>query len=236
MKPFELNQFAFEGISHARIDDLSTISGADKERLIMSGVDVDEAGSRAGSFLHMDHGNVHCRSRHEAVEILDIKDALTKYDGLPGHFWTLVDPDKDEYTRTANEHLQGGYFIKVAAGAKIATPVQSCLFIKGQKAGQSVHNVVIVEEGAEVHILTGCAVANEQSEAVHVGVSEFFVKKGGKLTFSMIHNWGEHMNVVPRTGGIVEAGGVFQNNYILLKQVKYLQSYPTITLAGPGAG
>ncbi len=235
MKPFDLNQFSFAGMSHARIDDLSTISGEDKDRLIMSGVDVDESASRAGSFLHMDHGNVHCRSRHEAVEILDIKDALKKYDGLPGHFWNLVDPDKDEYTRAAKDNLQGGYFIKVAAGAKVETPVQSCLFIKNQKAGQSVHNVVIVEEGAEVHILTGCAVAHEQSEAVHIGVSEFYVKKGGKLTFSMVHNWGEHMNVVPRTGGVVEAGGVFQNNYVLLKPVHYLQSYPTITLSGPGA-
>ena len=51
----------------------------------------------------------------------------------------------------------------------------------------------------------------------------------------MVHNWAETTVVRPRTGGIVEEGGVFLNNYVLLKPVKDLQSYPSITLAGRGA-
>ena len=39
----------------------------------------------------------------------------------------------------------------------------------------------------------------------------------------------------PRSAGVVEAGGVFQNNYILLKSVGSLQSYPRIDLNGEGA-
>ena len=61
------------------------------------------------------------------------------------------------------------------------------------------------------------------------------MEKGGKLTFTMIHNWGESTTVRPRSAGRVEAGGVFQNNYILLKPVGDLQMYPGITLAGEGA-
>jgi Fe-S cluster assembly scaffold protein SufB len=190
---------------------------------------------RAGSFLHMDHSGVHCHSSNPGVEILDIKRALKKYDGLPGHFWTQVDPDKDEFTRAARENLHGGYFVRTRPGARIKEPVQSCLFLKGQAVGQNVHNVVIVEEDSELHIITGCAVAGEDQSAAHLGISEFFIKKGGKLTFTMIHNWGHNTVVRPRTAGVVEAGGVFQNNYVLLKPVKTLQSYPAITLAGEGA-
>ena len=52
----------------------------------------------------------------------------------------------------------------------------------------------------------------------------------------MIHNWGSSTTVRPRSAGIiVEAGGGFQNNYILLKPVGDLQMYPTMTLAGAGA-
>jgi len=61
------------------------------------------------------------------------------------------------------------------------------------------------------------------------------VEKGGKLTFTMIHNWGDSTTVRPRSAGVVEAGGVFQNNYILLKSVGSLESYPRIDLNGEGA-
>ena len=51
----------------------------------------------------------------------------------------------------------------------------------------------------------------------------------------MIHNWGERMSVRPSSVGVVEEGGVFISNYVLLKPVKDLRMYPTLTLRGPGA-
>jgi uncharacterized protein len=149
--------------------------------------------------------------------------------------WTQVDRDKDEFTRSAAENLHGGYFIRTQKGAKIPDPVQSCLFLKGDMVGQNVHNIVIVEEDSELHIITGCSVAHNSKGAAHLGISEFFVGKNAKLTFTMIHNWAETTVVRPRTGGVVEEGGVFLNNYVLLKPVKDLQSYPSISLNGRGA-
>ncbi len=154
---------------------------------------------------------------------------------LPEYFWKAVDKDKDEYTRKAAEVVHGGYFIRTKKGAKIKEPVQSCLFIKGEKIGQSVHNIIVVEEDSEVHIITGCATSHKVQSALHLGISEFYVKKGGKLTFTMVHNWSEKVEVRPRTVGIVEEGGVFQSNYILLKPVKSVQSFPTIYLNGKGS-
>ena len=133
------------------------------------------------------------------------------------------------------KNTHGGYFIRSKKGAKIQEPVQSCLFIKGDKVGQNVHNIVIVEEDSEMHIITGCAVSHGTREAAHLGISEFYVKKGGKLTFTMIHNWSEQTAVRPRSAGIIEEGGIFLNNYVLLKPVKDLQMYPSLTLNGAGA-
>ncbi len=234
MKDIDLGAFAFSGAIPGEIPDLRSLDDADKTEMLMSGVDVSGSG-RSGTYLQIDHGKVHCRATQPGVEILDIKEALAKYDGLPGYFWTQVDPDKDEYTRSAAENLHGGYFIRTEKGARIPDPVQSCLFLKGDMVGQNVHNVVIVEEDSELHIITGCSVAHGSKGAAHLGISEFFVKKNAKLTFTMIHNWAETTVVRPRTGGIVEEGGVFLNNYVLLKPVHDLQSYPTITLNGRGA-
>ncbi len=61
------------------------------------------------------------------------------------------------------------------------------------------------------------------------------MRQGGTLTFTMIHNWAEDIHVRPRTGVLVEEGGRFISNYVLLRPVKTVQMYPTVTLAGAGA-
>ncbi|EKO40480.1 MAG: ABC-type transport system involved in Fe-S cluster assembly, permease component [Solidesulfovibrio magneticus str. Maddingley MBC34] len=234
MEKIELKDFRFSGSTLGEIADLRTLDAADKAEMLMSGIDVEER-ERAGSYLQVDHGRVHCKSLQKGVEVLDIKDALAKYDGLPDYYWTQVDKDKDEFTRSAAENLHGGYFVRTEKGAKVVEPVQSCLFLKGDMIGQNVHNVIIVEDDSELHIITGCSVAHGSKGAAHLGITEIFVGKNAKLTFTMIHNWAESTVVRPRTGGTVEEGGVFINNYVLLKPVKDLQSYPVIRLNGQGA-
>ena len=233
-RKIDLSRYSFDGGQSEPIEDLSSLDPKDKERLLYAGIDVNQK-NVSGTFMHLNHSGVHCQSRQEGLEIMDIKAALKKYNGLPGQFWELVDRDQDEYTRAADENLHGGYFIRAKAGVKIEQPVQSCLFIKGSGLAQNVHNIVVVEEGAEMHILTGCATAHGTREAAHMGISEFWVKKGGKLIFTMIHNWGEEIAVRPRSAGVLEEDAVFLNNYVLLKPVTDLQMYPTLFLNGKGS-
>jgi hypothetical protein len=100
---------------------------------------------------------------------------------------------------------------------------------------QNVHNIIIAEEGSELHIITGCSTSPHMKKGIHVGISEFFIKKNAKLSFTMIHNWAEDMMVRPRSVAQVEEGGLFLNNYICMKPVKSLQMYPTTHLVGRDA-
>ncbi|HDN68572.1 MAG TPA: SufD family Fe-S cluster assembly protein, partial [Methanomicrobia archaeon] len=118
---------------------------------------------------------------------------------------------------------------------KVTMPVQSCLFITTEKIGQKVHNIVIAEEGSELHIITGCSVAHAVNSALHLGVSEFFVKRGAKITFTMIHNWSRGVEVRPRSAVVIEDDGTFISNYILMTPVKSLQMYPTAYCVGRNA-
>ena len=159
MKNVDLSKYAFSGVEHGQIADLRTLDSSDKHRILYAGVDLDACDGSA-VFMHMDQSTVHCESRDPGVELLDIKAAMKRYDGLPEYAWKLVPADKDEFTRNVAENVHGGYFIRTKPGAKIAKPVQSCLFLKAEKAGQNVHNIVVVEEGSELHILTGCSTAH----------------------------------------------------------------------------
>ena len=235
MSSTDLSRFNFSGGENsAPIEDLTRLPQEDQQRLVLAGIDVHDT-KVSGAFMQLNHADVHCTTRQEGLDLMDIRAALKKFDGLPQYYWKLLDPNKDEITRMAYEHLNGGYFVRARKGVKISQPVQSCMFIKGNAAGQAVHNIVVVEEGAELNILGGCATSQHSNDAAHLGITEYYVKKGGKLTFTMIHNWGDSTTVRPRSAGVVEAGGVFQNNYILLKSVGSLQSYPRIDLNGEGA-
>ncbi|MFP4084658.1 MAG: SufB/SufD family protein [Desulfonatronovibrio sp.] len=230
----DLGRYNFEQDETPALADLRELSKEDKDQLLMAGIDTDDA-RKSGTYLHIDHSKAHCSSCQKGVEVLDTREALEKYDGLPEYYWQAVDKDKDEYTRAAAEKIHGGYFIRTEKGVRIPDPVQSCLFIKGENIGQNVHNIIVVEEDSELHIITGCTTAADISSAMHLGISEIYIKKGGKLTFTMVHNWGEDVMVRPRTVAIVEEGGVFSSNYILLKKVRSVQSYPAVYLNGRGA-
>lgn len=229
----DLCDYAFEGADAPTLPDLQEVNPEDRQQMRMAGVDIDEA-DRSGTYLQFDRTQVHCRARHPDVEILGIREALDRYQGLPEYYWKALDPGKDEFTRETARRVHGGYFIRTRKGAVIPHPVQSCLFIKGEDVAQSVHNIVVVEEDSEVHVITGCATAHGVQSALHLGISEFYVKRNGRLTFTMVHNWGEEVAVRPRTVVHVEENGVFVNNYILLKPVRTLQSYPAVYLNGPG--
>ena len=227
---FELKKYNFNE-AEAGIGDFGKLSEADRRRLLYSGIDVSEQG-RSGSFLHVNHAGGRCQSFQEGLELMDIKEALRRFDGLPQYYWKLLDPEQDEISRSAAQNLHGGYFIRAKKGAKITEPVQSCLFIKGNGVGQNVHNIIIVEEGAELNVISGCATAEGTSEAAHLGISELYVEKGGKLTFTMIHNWGEEVAVRPRSAGVLAEDASFVNNYVLLQRVRDISMYPTISLNG----
>ncbi|MGM0538122.1 MAG: SufB/SufD family protein [Thermodesulfobacteriota bacterium] len=230
----DITSYQYEGAESGLMQDLTQLDEQERQQLLMAGVDVSGK-DRSGTFLQMDHSSVHCSTCIPGVEVLNIHQALDKYDGLKDYYWQAVDPDKDKYTRAVADKTHGGYFIRTEKGAKVVNPVQSCLFIKGEKVGQNVHNIIVVEEDSELHIITGCAVSHQVESALHMGISEIYIKRGGKLSFTMVHNWGEEVHVRPRTVGIVEENGVFLNNYILLKPVRSAQLYPTLYLNGKGA-
>lgn len=234
MKQIDLSSYSFDAAQDAQIADLRSLGNDDKDRLLFAGIDVDHTAA-SGSFMQMNHTGVHCQTKQNGLEIMNINDALKNVEDINRYYWNQLSPDQDEFTRAAYDNLHGGYFIRARKGVKITQPVQSCMFIKGKGMAQNVHNIVVVEEGAELHVLTGCATASGATHAAHMGISEYYVQKGGKLTFTMIHNWGDDTAVRPRSCGVLEEDAVFLSNYVLLKPVHDLQMYPTIKMNGSGA-
>ena len=233
----DLNEFTKEDKEkHELLDSIQDVPKDVKETLLKVGVDPSE-NERSGSFLQIDQSNIYSSPAHKSVELMNIEMALDKYNWLDQYMWNVVSPDADKYTaqtalREQEEGTKSGYFIRSKPGTKEVFPMQACMLIGDESVMQTTHNIIIAEENSELHVITGCATGEDVSSALHVGVSEFYLKPGSKITFTMVHNWAEQVEVRPRTGIRVGDNGTFINNYILTSPVKTIQSYPTAYCEG----
>lgn len=229
-----LEDYKVDAEDHEYVDELSKIESTDTEQLLDVGIDTSES-DRSGTFIQKDKSIIHCKTRQDGIELMSISEGLEKYEWLKDYLWKSISPGTDKFTSQVMKKPHEGYFIRSLPGVKVEKPVQSCLYMAKEGFSQNVHNIVIAEEGSELHIITGCATASHVMSGLHIGVSEFYVKKGAKLTFTMIHDWGEKINVRPRSAIHVEEGGVIISNYISLKPVGSLQMFPVAYLDGKGA-
>jgi len=215
--------------------DPSELPAQAKEQMLGAGVILDDMSQRSGTFIQMDNTPVHSSSRQEGIEVIAVSRALEKYDWLSDYWWQAVAVDSDKYTAHVELNQSNGYFIRALPGYKTIYPVQACLYLAKAQLAQNVHNIIIAEENSELHIITGCTTASKEDPGLHMGVSEFYIKRGAKVTFTMIHSWNPEIAVRPRTGVIIEQDGLFLSNYVIMKPVHSLQTYPTAKCVGENA-
>ncbi len=227
----DLEKYVHDVPTRERITTLNELSSGVKERALTIGLDASEA-NRSGSFFQHDQTVVISKSMQEGLELMDINDALEKYDWLKDYYFKMVQPDADKFTAYSATHKVAGYFIRALPGAKIEFPLQACLYLGREGMIQNVHNVIIAEEGSELHIISGCTSDVHVTQGIHIGISEFYVKDNAKITFTMIHNWAENLVVRPRSSTRMGKNAVFMSNYVCMRPVKDIQMYPSSFMEG----
>lgn len=220
--------FVEEAEAHPYVEDLNTLPTPEKERLLHTGIDVTGTG-RTGTFMQLDYSVIHCRSDQEGVEVLSIQEAAVRYPWLDQYLGRLI-PFLPEERRSGKPI--SGFFIRVLPGVKARYPVQAGMYIGQEGLAQKVRNLIIVEEGASLNVIAGCATGAFVHRGIHIGITETFVKKGAKLTSTMIHNWGRDVVVRPRGATLVEENAIFLSNYICLSGVKNIMMNPFSRLVG----
>jgi Fe-S cluster assembly scaffold protein SufB len=230
----DLDEYEDAPRDRAATDSLEELEEDIQETMLNAGV-IPSAKGRSGSFLMMDNSMVHTSMLGPGVELMTLSAAMEKYPWVKEYAWNLVPVDADKYTAKSFLEQANGYFIRALAGQCVKLPVQACLMMNKHNVSQYVHNIIIVEEGASLEVVTGCTTARGIEKAIHLGISEIYIKEGGSLSFSMIHNWAEQVGVRPRTVISVGKNATFVNNYVVLRPVRSVQSFPTARLEGEGA-
>ena len=230
-EPVDIKKYKTRADNHPYVDNLGSINNEEAEGFLNVGIDMSEA-ARSGTFIQKDASIIHCTTKQPGIDVMKISDAVKKDRQAEEHLWRSIPPDHDDFTVYAKENPHEGYFIRARKGVRSVDPVQACLHIATESFSQNVHNVVIADENSDIHIITGCSTSSRLTRGLHVGVSEFYVKKGAVLRFTMIHDWGKQVEVRPRTVTVVEEGGIFISNYISMNPVGSLQMNPVTYLNG----
>ncbi len=215
-RDYDLNQF--EEVS----EEFNDISEVEKEYY----KNLEKIGIENASYIQVNNKGYYKKG---PVEISSIKEALRKYKWLRKYFFKLVKVDTDKYTAINYLKESDGYFVRVRKGVKVKIPLQTCLLLVGKGSMQLAHNIIIVEDNSELHLLTGCESVHNR-KGIHIGVTEMYVGKNAKLSYTMIHSWGREIVVKPRTGALLNENAKLNYNYILLSETKEIQSYPSFVV------
>ena len=209
---------------------------ADVKTLSDVGISMDNQ-DRAGTYILKDDQHLMTETKIEGLEVLPMITALRKYKWLrEKYYYKLVKRDLNEITAyCAEQKIPFGYFIHVDKGVKITDAYQAGFCITCAQSAQAVHNIVILEEDAELNLITGCAVEFGIESVRHYAVSEHYIGKNAKFTNTMVHCWGDKVKVRPCAGTSVDDNGMYTSNYICMRPAQDMESNPITWLNGKNA-
>ncbi|MDY0094268.1 MAG: SufD family Fe-S cluster assembly protein [Candidatus Vecturithrix sp.] len=214
------------------VTSLDTLELSVFESLSAVGVNLDDR-SQTGKYLLYGQDAFTLFPQIDGVEMLPIEEALERYPEIrKKYLFKAVNADQDAFTKAVAEIVPRGYFIRVKKGVRVEEPLQAGLFMHKEMSSMGLHNIVVLEEGAQLHLVTGCTSACTLQGGLHIAISEHFVGKNAQLINTMIHNWGPEFLVRPRGGTIVKEGGNYVSNYYSFKPPKDIEMNPFIHLKG----
>ena len=111
----DLNAFTCDVEAHKKISKLDDLPDEIKNRATSAGMNMDEV-RRAGSFFQMDNSSLFSSSYKNGIEVMNITEALEKYDLLSEFRWNALHVDADKYTAAAELRQHQGYFIRALPG------------------------------------------------------------------------------------------------------------------------
>ncbi|WP_231119339.1 SufD family Fe-S cluster assembly protein [Rhodovulum sp. MB263] len=206
------------------------------ERDILHDVGFADETTRAGTSVLADHRMRMALSNDPDVVILPLAEALKSYDFVQGLMFGLVDPEENDHIRLVAEHMHDplGHFIWVRPGARVRLPVQSFTLMETPQARQFTHDITLIDEGAEVEMVSGSGVPADLRKGRHISIGETYLRKGARCSSVTIEHWGPEMEVYSYGYSQLDATATSSATAIMMSPVRHHSSRSVSTL-GAGA-
>ncbi len=217
-------------------EQMTQLNQQDTAQFETVGILMDE-NKRSATMVIQDHHEVLYADSFGEYELLPIAKALEIYPWVRERYYCKAVPaDYDaRVQQIVSTQMPLGYFLHVKAGCKVTLPCQAAMYMSQNQEKQAIHSIIVLDEGAEATMITGCLTKDTVTGGEHTAIEEIYIGKNAKLVNTMVHSWGPEVEVYPYGGIIVEEGGTYENNYISLRPARRLVSNPQTFLVGKKA-
>ena len=162
------------------------------------GIPEAEKTSLSGASAQFDsevvYHNVNHKLEGTGAVYLDFDSAIKKYPELIKEYFAKAVPLNDhKYISLHYALFSGGSFVYIPKGVKLEFPLQSYFRLNSRGSGQFEHTLIIVDEDASLEFIEGFSAPGYNTNNLHAGCVELFVKKNAYLKFSTIENWSKNM-------------------------------------------
>lgn len=181
----------------------------------------------SGAFFQEDLTIKELVSFLDGIEIMSIQEAIKRYDWVLEYLGKPFEANLGRKIKVNLDDLTG-YFIRSLPNTRVDLPVQICFYLKNVRR-QKTYNMVVVEEGSQLNVISGC-LSHRNATGSHVGSTEYFIKRNAKLTFTMIHSWNQNVRAIPKSAALVEDNATFISNYIVINPASHIKANPMACL------
>jgi Fe-S cluster assembly protein SufB len=138
--------------------------------------------------------------------------AIQKYpDIVKEYYMTRCVPINDHpFAALHAAVFSGGTFVYVPKGVHVSMPLQAYFRMNAEGMGQFEHTLIIADEGSTLHYLEACSAPRYDTNSLHAGCVEIYVKKGAHVRYTSIENWSKNTYNLNTKRAIVEEDGVME--------------------------
>ncbi|NVB41156.1 SufD family Fe-S cluster assembly protein [Pseudenhygromyxa sp. WMMC2535] len=191
------------------------------EIALLREVGFEDEGQRAATSVLADQALKVAHSNHPEVVLMPLAEALQKFDFVQDLMFGLVSPEENEHIREAAEQMDDpiGHFLWVRPGAKLRLPVQNFTLFEKPQARQFTHDITLIDEGADVELISGTAVPRSVHAGRHISISETYLRPGAAYSSITVEHWGPSMEIFSYGYSRLEAGARCTATSVAVAQV-----------------
>ncbi|MEO0382721.1 MAG: SufD family Fe-S cluster assembly protein [Pseudomonadota bacterium] len=205
---------------------------SNEERAILHDVGYDDETQRSATSILIDRQMRVAQSSHDDVVMMPLAEALRTFDFAQDLMFGQVLAEGNEDLLEISAHMDDplGHFTWVRPGAKVALPVQSFTVLEMPQGRQFTHDITLIDEGADVEMISGATVPEFVHAGRHVCLSETYMRAGAQSRSVSIEHWGGNMEVRSYSYSQMEKGAHSSSTAISLGTVRDHQAFSHINL------
>jgi len=237
----DLSEIDFDGITYYATVGSQTNSWDEvpkdiKETFEELGIPDHEKDFLAGVSTQYDseilYHNLHDRYKNTGIIFESIDEGLKKYPKIfKKYFGKLIPYSDNKFSALNSSVWSGGSFVYVPKGVKLELPIETYFRINSEGLGQFERTLIIADEGSEIHYIEGCTAPQYTSQSLHTAVTEIFVLKDAKVTYTTIQNWSKNVYNLSTKRAIAHENASMNWTDINIGS-KVTMKYPAVILKG----